>query len=217
MDWALLRGLSEQEVEQVLTVGRRRSFARREVIWHEGDRAEAVHLIRSGRIGIRFLTSLGEIATVAVLGPGDAAGLIAVHGTDPHHVTSAVALERTETVGIWVDDFAQLRRRLPSVDDALVGFLADRVLDLTIQLADAMYVSADARVLRRLEALARLYDKGEGEVVIPLTQEDLAGLAGVTRPTVNRVLKKEERRGTLRLARGSIAVADPDRLSNRAK
>ncbi len=62
-------------------------------------------------------------------------------------------------------------------------------------------------MLRRLAALAKLYDRGDGEIVVPLTQEDLAGLAGVTRPTVNRVLKKEERRGALRLSRGSITIA----------
>jgi len=207
VEWRLLRGFSEEEVEQVLAKGRRRRFARREVVWHEGDRAETIHLIRSGRLAIRVLTALGETATVAVLGPGEAAGLIAVHVTDPFHTTSAVSLEATETIAIRVDDLTELRRRVPPVDDALLRFLADRVLDLTDQLVDALYVPADARVLRRLAALAKLYDRGDGEIVVPLTQEDLAGLAGVTRPTVNRVLKKEERRGALRLSRGSITIA----------
>jgi CRP/FNR family cyclic AMP-dependent transcriptional regulator len=215
VEWALLRGLSEEEVEHVLRLARRRRFARREVVWHEGDRAEAIHLIRSGRIAIRVLTALGEVATVGVLGPGEAAGLIAVHGTDPFHTTSAVALEPTETTAIRVDDFIELRRRLPAIDAALLGFLADRVLDLTSQLIDALYAPAESRVLRRLVALAKLYDKGDGQIVIPLTQEDLAGLAGVTRPTVNRVLKKEERRGTLLLSRGSITITDADGLANR--
>ncbi len=127
MEWRLLRGFSEEEVEQVLAKGRRRRFARREVVWHEGDRAETIHLIRSGRLAIRVLTALGETATVAVLGPGEAAGLIAVHVTDPFHTTSAVSLEATETIAIRVDDLTELRRRVPPVDDALLRFLAPPV------------------------------------------------------------------------------------------
>jgi len=208
VEWYLLRSLKEADLEQVLARGRARKFARREVIWHEGDRAETVHLIRSGRIGIRLLTPLGEVATVAVLGSGQAAGLIAVHTTGRFHSSTAIALEPTESVAIWVDDLTTIRRKLAAVDDALIHFLADRVIDLTNQLVDALYAPADTRVLHRLVALSKLYDRGEPEILIPLTQEDLAGLAGVTRPTVNRVLKKEEHRGTVKVSRGSIAITD---------
>src|SRR5207247_963937 len=89
--WALLGELESAQVERVLASGRPRRFARREVVWHEGDRADTVHLIRSGRIAVRALTVLGEVATIAVLGAGEAAGLIAVHGTDPYHTSGAVA------------------------------------------------------------------------------------------------------------------------------
>jgi CRP/FNR family transcriptional regulator, cyclic AMP receptor protein len=215
VQWNLLRGLREGDVEQILAQGRRRRFARREVVWHEGDRADTVHFVQSGRIAIQSTTLLGEVATVAVLGAGEVVGLINVHATGPYHRTGAVALEPTETVAIRVDDLAAIRRKYQSVDSALVQYLADRALDLMTQLVDALYVPAEARVLRRLSALAALYDVGQPEIVIPLTQEDLAGLAGVTRPTANRVLKKEEQRGTLRLSRGAITVTDRELLSSR--
>jgi len=217
LEWQLLRSLTEIEVEQVLSLGRSRKFGRREVIWHEGDRAEMVYLIREGRIAIRAMTPLGEVATVAVVGAGEAVGLIAVHVTEPFHTATAVALEPTETVAIWMQDFTRIRRQLPALDDAVIHFLADRVVDLTGQLVDALYVPAEARVLRRLVALSKLYDRGEEEIHIPLTQEDLAELAGVTRPTVNRVLKKEERLGTVRISRGSIDITDKDQLAARVK
>jgi CRP-like cAMP-binding protein len=216
VEWNLLKGLKPAEVEDALSLGRKRRFARREVVWHEGDRADTIHVIRAGRIAVQMLTALGETATIAVVGAGEAAGLIDGHTTDPYHATGAVALEPTESLAIRVDDLRVLRRRIPSVDEAVVRLLADRTRDLATQLVDALYVSAEARVLRRLSALTRLYDRGDAEVVIPLTQEDLAGLAGVTRPTANRVLKKEEMRGTLRLSRGAITVIDQARLADRA-
>jgi CRP-like cAMP-binding protein len=163
------------------------------------------------------MTSLGDIVTVIVFGAGDAAALVGAYATDPYFTTTGVALEATETLAIRADEFTEIRRRLPAVNEAVVRFLADRTLALADQLVEALYVPADTRVLKRLAVLCGLYDRGDDEVVIPLTQEDLAGLAGVTRPTVNRVLKKEERRGTLRISRGSITVADKERLATRSR
>jgi CRP/FNR family transcriptional regulator, cyclic AMP receptor protein len=55
------------------------------------------------------------------------------------------------------------------------------------------------------------------DVEIPLTQEDIAALVGATRPSVNRVLKKEETRGTIRLGRASITIVDKEALSGRTR
>jgi CRP-like cAMP-binding protein len=52
---------------------------------------------------------------------------------------------------------------------------------------------------------------------VPLTQEDLAGLAGTSRATVNRVLREEEERGTVKLGRGRTTVLDADALARRAR
>ncbi len=216
MEWTVLRGLSDAEVDQVLSLGRKRRFARREVIWHEGDRAETVHLIRSGRVAIRSTTLMGDVVSVIVFGSGGVAGLVGSVSSNPYWTTSAVALEPTETVAIRTEDLTEVRRRLPAVNEAVVRYLADRTLELADQLADALYVPAATRVLRRLAVLCEVYGKGDGEVDIPLTQEDLAELAGVTRPTVNRVLKSEQGRGTLRVSRGGITVLDRDRLAERA-
>ena len=213
MDWELLQGLPEEEADQVLAAGRRRRFARREMIWHEGDRADTFHVIRSGRIAIQGTTSEGNLVTMAIWGPGGAAGLLAVHGSEAYHTSEAVALEATETLAIRIDDFVELRRRIPALNEAVIRLVTDRALNLSRQLVEALFVSADARLILRLRMLCEVYGQGDGEVVIPLTQEDLANLAGVTRPTVNRVLKKEEDRGTLRVARGSIVILDRARLS----
>ena len=77
-------------------------------------------------------------------------------------------------------------------------------------------MAAETRVLRRLRELASLYGKSSPGTVIPLTQGDIAGLAATSRATVNRVLRAEERRGTVRLARGKTIVLDPGEIARRA-
>ena len=64
--------------------------------------------------------------------------------------------------------------------------------------------------------LAELYGERAGQVVVPLTQEGLAGLAGASRATVNQVLRAEEKRGTIELRRGKTVVLDREALAKRA-
>ena len=73
-DWPLLRSLSEEDRRQVLSAARRRRFTRREVLFHEGDPGDTLHLIDKGRVAIRITTPLGDAATVGVLGRGDVVG-----------------------------------------------------------------------------------------------------------------------------------------------
>ena len=80
-------------------------------------------------------------------------------------------------------------------------------------LVEALYVPAEKRVLRRLVELAELYD---GRDEIPLTQEELAELAGTSRATVNAVLRREEARGAVELLRARLRVTDRDKLARRA-
>ena len=80
---------------------------------------------------------------------------------------------------------------------------------------EAHYVDADKRVRRRLCELATIYGGG-GEVTIPLTQEDIAEMAGTSRATVNRVLREEQERGTIQLLRGKTVVRDSGGLAARA-
>jgi CRP/FNR family cyclic AMP-dependent transcriptional regulator len=101
--------------------------------------------------------------------------------------------------------FDYLRRQHPSVDRFLASLFDERLRRASARLVEALYVPAPQRVMRRVAALAEMFDP---DGVIPLTQEDLASLAGTTRPTVNRVLRQAEQVGAIRLSRSSIQILD---------
>jgi CRP/FNR family transcriptional regulator, cyclic AMP receptor protein len=103
------------------------------------------------------------------------------------------------------------------VSEVLSGILAEHLRRLSEQLIEAYYVPADRRVLRRVRDLVGIYGRGSEPAVVPLTQEDIAGLAGTSRATVNRVLREEERRGTIELKRGRTVVLDLHELARRAQ
>jgi CRP/FNR family transcriptional regulator, cyclic AMP receptor protein len=216
VQWQLLAEVPEDALRALLAIARRRTFSRNEIVFHHGDPADSLHLIRKGRFGVRITTPVGDTATLSVRGPGDAFGELALLGGESVRSATVAALEPGETHSVYRDDFQRLRRQYPVVNDVLIGILTDRLRRLSEQVIEAYYVPADRRVLRRVCELAELYGRGAEELVVPLTQEELAELAGTSRATVNRVLREAERRGSVELRRGKTAVLDLDALARRA-
>ena len=203
--------LPAAELRRVVAVARRRRFARNEVVFHRDDPADTLHLVVRGRFASRVTTQLGDTVTVGVQGPGDAFGELALVEDGAVRSTSVVALEPGETLAVSRSDFDRIRRDYPAVNDVLVRLLARRLRRQSELLVEALFVPAEARILSRLVELARLYGDE-----IPLTQEEIAGLAGTSRATVNRVLRAEAKKGTVELRRGRTSVLDPQALAKRA-
>ena len=130
---------------------------------------------------------------------------------------SAVALETVEVRSLHRRQFYELRETYPSVNRLLVELLAAQVRRLSAHLLDALYLPVEQRVVRRLRDLAELYDGGTSPIVIPLRQDDLATMAGTTRPTANRVLRQLERDEVIALRRGQVHVLETDALTARAR
>jgi CRP/FNR family transcriptional regulator, cyclic AMP receptor protein len=211
----MLAGVPEADARRLLSIARRRTFGRGEIVFHEGDPADALHFIHRGRFAIRRRTTLGDDALLAIFGPGDAFGELALVSAAPRSAT-AYALEASETLCVARSSFDELRARHAAVDRTLVALLANELTRMNELLTEAYYVSADKRVLRRVLELARAYAADEGETAIPLTQEQVAALAGTSRATVNAVLSAERGRGLVALRRGAIIVRDRDALARRA-
>jgi CRP/FNR family transcriptional regulator, cyclic AMP receptor protein len=216
MQWALLAGVPDEELRGILQIARRRSFARNEIVCHRGDPADCCHLIAKGRFAVRTMTSLGDTVTVAIRGPGATFGEMALLVDDATRMSTVAALEPGETYSVYRTDFDHVRARHQDMDRYLCAFLVNEVRTLNERLLEALYLPVDQRVRRRLVELAELYgDGGAGPVTLPLTQEVIAELAGATRPTVNQVLRDEEKRGTIELTRGRIGILDVSQLVQR--
>lgn len=213
---SLLDDLAGIDRQELVAASRRRTFGRNEVLFHEGDPGDTLHLVVKGYLAIRASTELGDVVTLAVLGPGEAFGELALLSDDATRTASAVALDAVETRSWHRIQVQDLRDRSPDVDRFLIEVLSEQVRRLSGRLVEALHLPAELRVLRRLSGLVDLYDPSSDEVVVPVTQEDLASLAGTTRPTANRVLKDAEAAGLLALSRGRIAVVDRAGLSKRA-
>jgi CRP-like cAMP-binding protein len=194
---------------------RRRRFARNEVIFHEGDPADSIHLVVKGHVCVRASTPRGDRAILRVLGPDTVVGELAIVSPAPRSAT-VTALEATETMCLDREGFADVRKEHPSVDDFMLETAIAEVRRLTTALLEALYLPVDERVMRRVYELADLYRAGD-RVVVPLGQDEIAQLAGVTRQTVNKVLAKAQSDGLLRIERGRIEILRFDELARRSR
>jgi CRP-like cAMP-binding protein len=214
MSAGLLDALDEELRQQVRQRARRRRFGRRQPLFYEGDPSDGMHLVESGWVAVRAAGPLGEDVTLAVIGPGESLGEQSLLHEGGARSASAVSLTAVETLYISRAVFDELRGRYPAVERFLCSLLDDRLQRVNARLTEALFVPADQRVLRRVTELAAGFAGAE----IPLTQHDLASLAGTTRPTVNRVLRVAETAGAVKLGRGRLEVLDAallERLSRR--
>jgi CRP/FNR family transcriptional regulator, cyclic AMP receptor protein len=213
----LLDALSEDERRLVLSTMTRKSFRKGDTLFHDGDPGDTMHLVVKGRVAVRVSTPTGDVVTLAVLGPGSAFGEQALLTDDNRRTASVVALDPVETRVLHRREFDDLRQRHPATERLLVTALSAQTRRLTSQLVEALFEPVETRVLRRLRELAALYDTGAETVTIDVRQEDLASMAGTTRPTANRVLKQLEDERAVSLGRGKIVIHDRAAVERRAR
>jgi CRP/FNR family transcriptional regulator, cyclic AMP receptor protein len=214
----LFAGLSGSELADVSRDVIARRFHAAETIFHEGDPGQLLFLIESGQVRIYVQGKEGQETSVIVNGPGDLFGELAVIDGLPRSA-SAVAVNETLVYTMSRDCFREWMRRLPQLAHNFMKVLSVRVRYSTRQVGDLAQLGVPARLARKLLDLAQAYGRtGSHGVHIeaPLTQSELAGLAGATRESVNKTLAAWRRQGVIRLERGQITIVDPDLLREKA-
>lgn len=212
MDWALLRSLDDGQRAQVLAATQRRTFRRGQSVFHQGDPGDTLHLLQKGHVAIRVATSVTEFATIRVLAPGQWFGEMALISAEPR-MASVVALDAVETRTLHRDDFVALAAQQPTLERVLLDAMTAEVRRLSVALAEAMYLPVPKRLARLLLSMADTYASD----TVPLTQDDLAGLCGTTRQTVNQLLADLQADDVINVSRGKVLLLDRDRLERAAR
>jgi CRP-like cAMP-binding protein len=183
--------------------GQRRQFRRREVVFREGDLGDLVYLIERGHVVVQGERAPGHVLTLAVLGPGDHFGDVAVLSAEQRRSAGVETLDECVTFVLRGEDFLDLRDHHPELRRAMTESLARTNRRLVERLLDGRHVDARGRLLRQLLRLHELFDGP-----IPFTQQDLAGYVGVTRVTVNQLVGALLDDGLIDVRRGAVTVLD---------
>ena len=187
-----------------------RRFAPGQVIFHLGDPGGLLYLISKGKVKISHTTTEGQEVVLAILGPGDFFGELALLDDAPRSAT-AVALEATETWTLHREEFMHYLTDNPDFALHVLKTLARHIRRLNTQLADIFFLDLPGRLARTLLQLAEQYGTytTEGTVInLSLTQTDLAEMTGATRVSVNKALGRFRRAGWIRVIGRQVTVID---------
>jgi CRP/FNR family transcriptional regulator, cyclic AMP receptor protein len=212
----LFRSLAQPDREQVLQAARRLRYANGTYLYHAGELGDSVHILVKGRVAALAGSDVGEPMMVNMLGPGDVFGELALFNSQHRRTASIVALEAAECLVLYRDDLDALRRRLPIVNDMLLGVLVHRIEKLSTQVNELYALDGPTRIYRQLVRLGETYGALVPGGVIPLTQQQVASLSGVKLRITSTVLGEAKRDGLLTTMNRRIVVHDWDGVRRRA-
>lgn len=170
-------------------------YADKQVVFTQGDTADALFYVVSGTVKATFLSEHGKQAVIAILGAGDFFGEGCLDGEPPQNST-VTAASASEIVRL---DRAAVARALdddPVFVKQLLRFLLRRNRKLQDDLIGHLFHSSEKRLARILLTLANTQlGARSNSIAIPLSQEMLAAMVGTTRSRINQFMNKFRRLG----------------------
>ena len=212
----VFRGLSTSELTRVNEMLGRTRFPAGARILTASQPGEVAYVVLDGTLKVSTVQSTGRELTLALLGPGEIVGELALADRSGRSA-DVVALEPATLIWIDRNAFDHLRREVPLITENLLRLMARRLRLANAQLQAIATLDVHGRVARQLLALADALGEQlpDGSVRIPLrvTQSDLAALVGATRVRVNEVLVGFKRRQNISIDRRyRITIVDRDAL-----
>jgi CRP/FNR family cyclic AMP-dependent transcriptional regulator len=209
-----LAALDASNREALAAAAKRRRFRRGETIFHKDDPGESLFIIDEGSVRIYLPSPQGTDLTLAVLGPGDFFGDMALLDGRPRSA-SAEALQETETAALDRGDFTAVIRSQPEAAMAVLAAVAQRLRETNEMAEDLAFLDVGGRLAKKLLELAATYgvQRPEGTILdLPLTQEGLANMVGVTRESVNRHLALFRQEGVIASEGRRFVIRDAEAL-----
>jgi len=214
----LFQGIVPDDLTRLARAMTRRRYRRNEVIFHEGDPGDSLHVLAEGRVKITRESVEGNEAIVVILAPGESFGeLVLLDGAV--RSATATAIEATETLTMTRADFADLIEASGPFRWHVLGGIAHRIRRLTDQLAEVHFLDLAGRLALQLTRLAEEAAPGRTtdiELGRNLTQSDLAAMVGGTRQRVNQILGDFDDEGLISNDAGRLVVRDLEKLQRRA-
>jgi CRP-like cAMP-binding protein len=208
----LFSSFEDEALDAVVAGSRHVRCERNQVIFLEGAAADELFVVRSGRIAVGVRSPDGRESLVALFEEGDLFGDMPLFDQGERSA-SARALESSELLGIPYDLVRHALDERPELLWEVVNLLAQRLRSTDSALADAVFLDVTGRTAKRLLELA-----GDAEeFVLPITQEELAGLVGASRERVNKALAAFVRLGWVEQVDRRYRIVERDRLAQRAR
>ena len=172
-----------------------RGYQKGQPIFSQGDRADAVFFIQTGKIKVTVLSQQGKQAVIALLGPGDFFGEGCLGG-QPLRMATATAMTDSGIARVAKPTMIRLLHRDAAFSEVFTTYLLSRNIRMEEDLVDQLFNSSERRLARILLLLANFGKEGRPETVVPkISQETLAEMVGTTRSRISHFMNKFRKLG----------------------
>lgn len=211
-----LSGDAKTELERLGTEIR---YCRGNRVFSEGEFADHLFILRDGRIKVSVTSREGKTVILRIAERGQILGLsAALTGTE--HEASAEALEPCRMISIPVREFKRFLAKYPQAAMDATGWA---IKEYRILLNDICRLTLPSTVAGRLASLLLDWLQGHSrsgntkpKFILPLTHEEIAGMAGTSRETVSRTLQQFQRENVISIKGASLTILNPDALQQLA-
>jgi CRP-like cAMP-binding protein len=218
IDIELLRGtelfaeLTDEALARVMANAVSRELRRGDVVFEEGGQPESLYVVEDGRIAIASKSIDGRESVFALMERGELFGEMGLLDALPRSA-EARALEPSQITEIPYGPVRAVFEENPALLWGVVALLSGRLRSMDAQLADSVFLDVTGRTAKRLLELAGEAD----EFLLPITQEELAGMVGASRERVNKAIASFVRLGWIDQSDRRYAILDREQLTRRAR
>jgi CRP-like cAMP-binding protein len=171
-------------------------YTKNHKIFSQGDAADAVFFIQSGKVKITVLSEHGKEAVVGIFAPGQFFGEGCLLGEESRSTTSH-AMEECLITSITKPGMLGMLGAEPKFSAFFIAYLLSRNSRIEDDLIDQLFNSSERRLARLLLLLANFGKDGGTPVPVTLSQETLAEMIGTTRSRVSFFMNKFRKQGLI--------------------
>ena len=186
----LFADLDAASLRQLAAAAHRRAFQAGEMIFHRGDPGQVLYVIRQGTVKIGLTSQEGQEVALAVLGPGECFGELALLDGQPRSA-DAQALEQVHAYSLRRSEFIGVVMREPRIAIQVMQVLSQRLRQTDEMVQDLLFLDVHGRVVKKLLELSETHGVRTPEgirIELRLTQAELAAMVGASRESVNKVM-----------------------------
>jgi len=198
----------------------RRQYRRGAVIFLDGQDASEVMVVESGELKITLASQDGREIMVDIRGPGEIVGEMSLIDDSPRSASAFALTSPTNVLVLTVRDFNELLDTHPGFARTLLDEMVQKVRDATFQQLELSLDDVLGRVCRRLVNMSDRFGALDADGAIqfksPITQQDLADWAGVSRQAVVKALTELRGEGQISTQGSTIRLIDHEYIRARA-
>lgn len=203
---SLFEGLDDAHLEELVSRSRRRRYDARQTVFLEGDKAQGLYVVVSGRVKVFKTSPKGREQTLMMMGPGEPVGEVAVLSGESYPA-SAETLEPTEALYVPRQAFLDMVGREPEVAMRLLSALSARLRSFATLIEDLSLREVGERLAAYLLSLAT---EGRADEVVELdvSKTELSAAVGTVPETLSRAFQQLSRAGAVETQGRKVHIKD---------